>query len=194
MLEYLVVLKQLYDRPNIDVQAAVQQALAGPKVASVSGAEPSSSLDSKLSISNLQPREFSLDQVKGALSKPYLNVRTEPSRYYSDWLSRGELVKYAFNNFSTEQLMEIRDYVIDHSLRGIVFTTYSLSQDTQRLSQTIESMLQILGGRKVSGGKAPGKAKSERMSQRAKMLDDMSKRIYSTQQEIWQLMKDKDIS
>ena len=186
MIEYLL-LHQLYQKPNIDFQAAVQQALAGPKVAAVSGAELYSSLDSKLSSSNLQPREFNLDQVKEALSKPYLDERAKPSLYYSDWISRGEMIKYALTNFSNEQLMEIRNGVIDHSLWGIVFTTYNLDERLQNLNRTMESILRKPVGDKAVYGKAPAKAKIE-------MLNQMSDRVHAMQKEIFQLMKDKGIN
>ena len=146
MLDYLVVLYQLYQKPNIDFQAAVQQALAGPKVAAVSGVEPIAPLEQRLTEKSRQDRKYTLGEVKDLLSKPYLDPKNSPAAAYSDLILRGAAIKYALTNYSAEDMgLAMRVSIDNYLLRTSHFGLVGVNQDLGLIHQQFQLMHQDFG-------------------------------------------------
>lgn len=118
MIEYLL-LQQLYQKPNFDFQASVQQALAQPKASVV--ISPQIPLEQRVE-QTPQRTDYNLDQVKDILSKPYLSFEnSNPVTVYDDLIKKGNAIKYAMNNFSVEEVNGLGQAFGDYRLNIIIF-------------------------------------------------------------------------
>ena len=112
MLGNLALAYQLHQPPSFDSQAALYDALRGPKVTAVSGSP--NRLEQRLQAQAGSARTLSLSEVKTILSRPYLNPATDRySIVYSDLVSRGMAINHALDNFPYAELkgLPINEYL-----------------------------------------------------------------------------------
>ena len=105
MLEYALAI-QIYQKPVLDSQKAVQNLLNTPQI--VASAGPPKPLPLELRITN-QSSRYTPNQVKEALSKPYLDMEKDGyDKTYEDLAERGNIVKTALITLTRKELFQLK--------------------------------------------------------------------------------------
>ena len=146
MIEYAILAFGLYKQPtDVSLRDDVLKVLTGPRVGAVySPPVQHHPLELRLVAQNGEGKEYTLEQVKDILSKPYLNpTHTNEDAVYDELLSRGTVVKYALNKFPTEELRKLSSIFYDYRLEIRKFQFYfGFKRPIETAKQSIDSIRQ----------------------------------------------------
>ena len=144
MYDLLVAAYLFKEHPSFNMLEAIQRFFHSPKVVVVSEPPEHKSLDQVLLEQKGDNKQYTLDQVKALLVKPYMHLDSKTAdapefiATYDDLVSRGKVIKFALTKFSADSLREMDDPFKDYLLEIIVFQLTYTEIITQEFIQDLE--------------------------------------------------------
>jgi len=133
------LLSPVFYQSNIDFHAILQRELSRPGIVAVS--EPVRPLYplEKMIEQGTPGREYTLDQVKAELSRPYHDPNKISLVLVQDELvTRGKVVKFALSNFSSEQLKELGGVFENYHWNVIAFQLGMINLNLRYANKLLE--------------------------------------------------------
>ena len=192
MIEYALAL-QLYQKPqDFNFQNAIQQALTATKVVEISETPTHPMLELRLVAQNVEGKHYTLDQVKGILSKPYPYSNSKANDFsdviagYDNLVKKSEIIKYALNKFPSKELKENSGLFYGYLWEIIDFEVYLTSLQVQSLVEGLKDISKALKEKSEVNAKS---TKLQERIERERQVHNIFIDISSIHGEIINLMK-----